>query len=235
VTSMATDLDPNEENAALLWAEIHRLRDAIRGPEGYATWHEAAVAERVRRVKAEKAQPAPEPVQQVCRNCDGTGDVHSLEGEWRGRCWCPAAQPVQQAGEWTDEQIERVLIEGRKLGERYMTAADIRGARAILAAARADAQPAELARLTELNKLLTQQVADANALTDIAQRRADAQDADRLDWEWLQRQSLSDLSMSANTGHKDGPYFVGGDINHGYGATLQQAVRAARLAEKGKV
>lgn len=61
---MATNLDPNEENAAILWAEIHALRNAIKGPEGYATWRDAAVAERVRRVRAE-AEKVPEPVQQA--------------------------------------------------------------------------------------------------------------------------------------------------------------------------
>jgi len=44
----------SEEDAGLLWAEIHRLRAAVQGPDGYATWQDAAVAERVRRVKAEK-------------------------------------------------------------------------------------------------------------------------------------------------------------------------------------
>ncbi|MGQ3051047.1 MAG: hypothetical protein ACT6S0_04620 [Roseateles sp.] len=51
---MATDLDPNEEDAGALWAEIHRLRAAVQGPDGYETWQQAAVAERVRRVAAEK-------------------------------------------------------------------------------------------------------------------------------------------------------------------------------------
>ncbi len=38
-----------------LWAEIHRLRAEVAGPDGFATWKEAAVAERVRRVRAESA------------------------------------------------------------------------------------------------------------------------------------------------------------------------------------
>ena len=39
-------------------AEIHRLRAAVQGPDGYASWQEAATAERVRRVAAEKALAA---------------------------------------------------------------------------------------------------------------------------------------------------------------------------------
>jgi hypothetical protein len=55
-------LDPNESDAVRLWAEIHALRAAVKGPDGFATWQDAAVAERVRRVKAEQAlaaRPAP--------------------------------------------------------------------------------------------------------------------------------------------------------------------------------
>lgn len=52
---MATDLDPNEEDAGVLWAEIHRLQAAVAGPDGYPSWQAAATAERVRRVAAEKA------------------------------------------------------------------------------------------------------------------------------------------------------------------------------------
>jgi len=43
----------SEEDPARLWAEIHTLRAAAKGPDGYATWQQAATAERVRRVKAE--------------------------------------------------------------------------------------------------------------------------------------------------------------------------------------
>lgn len=64
-------LDPNEDNPYVLWREIHRLRAALRGPDGFATWKDAAVSERVRRVKAERElraalTPAPhtkEPTQ----------------------------------------------------------------------------------------------------------------------------------------------------------------------------
>lgn len=27
-----------------------------------------------------------------CEHCDGTGDVHSIDGEWRGVCTCPAGR-----------------------------------------------------------------------------------------------------------------------------------------------
>lgn len=60
---MKTDLDPNEDDAGILWAEIHNLRAAIQGPDGFASWQDAATAERIRRVRAEKelaALTAPE-------------------------------------------------------------------------------------------------------------------------------------------------------------------------------
>ena len=40
-----------EQDPARLWAEIHLLRDAVQGPNGYATWQEAATAERALRFK----------------------------------------------------------------------------------------------------------------------------------------------------------------------------------------
>lgn len=46
-----TTLCPNEQDPALLWAEIHRLRAELQGPEGYSSWKDAAVAERRRRVE----------------------------------------------------------------------------------------------------------------------------------------------------------------------------------------
>lgn len=59
---------PDEDDAVALWAEIHRLRAAVQGPDGYATWQDAAVAERVRRVAAEKelaAIQAPAPAHEI--------------------------------------------------------------------------------------------------------------------------------------------------------------------------
>ena len=51
----AAEMLDTEEDPARLWAEIHLLRAAVQGPDGYATWKDAAVAERVRRVHAEQA------------------------------------------------------------------------------------------------------------------------------------------------------------------------------------
>lgn len=43
---------------------------------------------------------APSPVEQRCTYCDGTGDVHGIDGEWRGSCPCAAAPaPQAQQGE----------------------------------------------------------------------------------------------------------------------------------------
>lgn len=51
-------LDPNESDPYVLWAEIARLQAAVRGPDDYASWQDAATAERIRRVKAERALTA---------------------------------------------------------------------------------------------------------------------------------------------------------------------------------
>lgn len=42
------------------------------------------------------AAPAVQPSQARCQYCDGTGDVHGIDGEWRGSCTaCKPAQPSQ--------------------------------------------------------------------------------------------------------------------------------------------
>ena len=37
---------------------------------------------------------AAPPVAQRCPNCDDTGDVHTIDGQWRGTCHCPAGQAI---------------------------------------------------------------------------------------------------------------------------------------------
>lgn len=35
--------------------------------------------------------------QRRCEYCDDTGDVHSIDGEWRGICVCPAGAAISKA------------------------------------------------------------------------------------------------------------------------------------------
>ena len=49
-------------------------------------------------LKSELAHTLAQHGEQRCTYCDGTGDVHSIDGEWRGTCHCaaaPAPQPAQ--------------------------------------------------------------------------------------------------------------------------------------------
>ena len=45
---------PEDSPPHLLWAEIFRLRHALKGPDGFETWQDAAVDERRRRVALDK-------------------------------------------------------------------------------------------------------------------------------------------------------------------------------------
>jgi hypothetical protein len=47
-------LDDNENNPVRLWAEIHKLRAEAKGPDGFDTWRDAAIHQRVRASKAEE-------------------------------------------------------------------------------------------------------------------------------------------------------------------------------------
>lgn len=41
------------------------------------------------------AAPSPDGKAERCPYCDGTGDVHSVDGQWRGRCSCPDGKAEQ--------------------------------------------------------------------------------------------------------------------------------------------
>lgn len=51
---LTTDEELNKASPEELVAEIFRLRSELKGPDGYATWQEAAVAERLARVAVQK-------------------------------------------------------------------------------------------------------------------------------------------------------------------------------------
>ena len=42
-------LDDNEENPTRLWAEIWKLRNEAKGPDGFDTWRDAAIDEKMKR------------------------------------------------------------------------------------------------------------------------------------------------------------------------------------------
>lgn len=60
----------------------------------------------------------------LCSACGGTGDVHGLDGEWRGQCTCVHAW--QQRAEKAEAELKQVnecraaaLAENMQLGERW--------------------------------------------------------------------------------------------------------------------
>ncbi len=53
-TSPMTDEELNKATPAELVAEIFRLRNALKGPDGFATWQDAAVVEKVARIAEQK-------------------------------------------------------------------------------------------------------------------------------------------------------------------------------------
>ena len=62
---------------------------------------ESVDADAIRQCIVELLAAAPHPQPVRCTYCDGTGDVHSITGEWRGACCCeagkaPQPQPVQE-------------------------------------------------------------------------------------------------------------------------------------------
>lgn len=81
-------------------AEIAELRAAIQAlprmverQAYHALAHECDEYKRRAEV-AERTQQGDTCAQMraLCSACGGTGDVHSVDGEWRGSCDCPASQ-----------------------------------------------------------------------------------------------------------------------------------------------
>jgi hypothetical protein len=52
--------------------------------------------------------PPAAPVQERCKYCDGTGDVHDQTGEWRGTCHCVKAAQRQWVG-LTDAEVMHTM------------------------------------------------------------------------------------------------------------------------------
>lgn len=93
----SSGLNPDEGDPVTLWAEIWRLREAVKGPDGYATWQDAATAERIRRVRAESKQAEAsaliERMADALRSCSGVP-------HW------PSFQPlINEASKWKVEAV----------------------------------------------------------------------------------------------------------------------------------
>lgn len=60
-----------------------------------------------------------------CEYCDGTGDVHSIDGEWRGECTeCDASRPAYQTATVEDvsSALYSHLMSGAfDIGEAYLS------------------------------------------------------------------------------------------------------------------
>ena len=63
------------------------------GPDGDGTSFTAETWDKIHESISVLLAAAP-PVAQRCPNCDDTGDVHTIDGQWRGTCHCPAGQAI---------------------------------------------------------------------------------------------------------------------------------------------
>ena len=79
-------------------AYLYEMATAMMTPGNYSGWvlkleyQKPCVPEgAVRNLQELFTRPMPA---QRCTYCDGTGDVHSIDGEWRGKC--PCAQDVTE-------------------------------------------------------------------------------------------------------------------------------------------
>lgn len=79
---ITSERDKSKAEIAELRAEVERLRDGL---DDSALEYADAVNDAIT-LRAKLAEF-------TCPYCDGTGDVHSIDGEWRGECDCKASEP----------------------------------------------------------------------------------------------------------------------------------------------
>jgi hypothetical protein len=88
------------------WLESQRTEDVLIDGAVYTVPTEVACELLRLHMELQAAQP------NRCPNCDDTGDVHSIDGEWRGTCHCPAGQAInaQQAAQPTGAVLKPLTI-----------------------------------------------------------------------------------------------------------------------------
>lgn len=104
------------------WWQRHRPGDPVPSPASliFDAWTQSA------RHRQAHCLPGTALDAANCEHCDGTGDVHSIDGEWRGRCHCPAAlthsalSDLQRLGQEFDAatitpSVEMPFVEGGPL------------------------------------------------------------------------------------------------------------------------
>lgn len=111
--------DPDFDDCTAAAAFIRRIVAEHKGPEGFATWREAAIAERVRRVKAEQAATGAQPVdadQRAAVEYFHKNPSMAVLAFDRRRLWTQAAATGAQG--LTDELLTLLRNEGTITGGR---------------------------------------------------------------------------------------------------------------------
>ena len=80
------------EHSPMLGDENMPVRYYRDGGVTYAVYGSSSInyVEKLRALLSKYAAPTEKP----CKHCDGTGDVHSIDGEWRGACVCDTGKAV---------------------------------------------------------------------------------------------------------------------------------------------
>lgn len=106
-------LDPDEGDAVRLWAEIHLLREMLKGPPGFTSWQDAAVSERMAKNEALRklaTQPAPPsqgqwlPIETAPK--DGRQLIVWWGGRWRSACWLDNSKTSHPWAGWKVPSLE---------------------------------------------------------------------------------------------------------------------------------
>ena len=64
-------------------------------------------------------QPAPTDDAAHCEYCDGTGDVHRIDGEWLGTCDCDLARANRAAAQPAPDAVAEALEAAAAIADEY--------------------------------------------------------------------------------------------------------------------
>ena len=73
----ASHIEEPTDDPCLLWAEIYRLRALLTPPDGFNSWKDAAINERLRRVRAENEITDAKPIMRAYAD---NNPIHNYQG-----------------------------------------------------------------------------------------------------------------------------------------------------------
>lgn len=112
---------PEDAPPDILWAEILRLRHALKGPDGFKTWQDAAVDERQRRVQLEQGLGKGKSEADKKRDLDIEAEAKRIYNGWKDqRGWTPWVGPGNSHMQERARDLARISVSASNIAARSL-------------------------------------------------------------------------------------------------------------------